>query len=110
MNARNCECRRYGPDQDGTYPAIAMCPYTGECARSAREDTYQPEHASIESMSWDELLGVAVRNLNHALELDQALRFYADIENYRGDALAGRSRVYRDRGAYARAALGMTGN
>jgi hypothetical protein len=32
------------------------------------------EGASIESMSWDDLLGVAVRNLNHALDLDTGLR------------------------------------
>lgn len=36
------------------------------------------EHASIESMSWDDLLGVAVRNLNHALELDAAIRLHRD--------------------------------
>lgn len=42
-----------------------------------REQTLAPikrEHASIESTSWNELLGVAVRNLNHALRLDAALR------------------------------------
>jgi hypothetical protein len=28
-----CECReRYGPDEDGTFPAIAMCPRAARCA------------------------------------------------------------------------------
>lgn len=33
----DCECRaRYGPDQDGTFPARAMCPRAKECARRER--------------------------------------------------------------------------
>lgn len=29
-----CTCRsRYGPDQDGTFPALALCPHAKDCSR-----------------------------------------------------------------------------
>lgn len=30
----NCECRaKYGVDEDGTMPSIAICPFREECAK-----------------------------------------------------------------------------
>lgn len=35
--ADDCECRRrYGPDQDGTFPALAMCPRAKDCAAALK--------------------------------------------------------------------------
>jgi arginine utilization protein RocB len=62
-----------------------------------REQVLQPirkRHADIESLSWDELLGVAVRNLNEALEAEQALREVRIQAKHLGDTNAARAIIH----------------